>query len=100
MFSVNSNSTVIFSAINDYEFQSCEDFLVTQCEFSFLFSLVLIFLLEFYDKIFQFFFCEIITKITIRFHRFHQNCLYCTFIRILCALGFAGNFCHYPHIST
>jgi len=55
LFSVNSTSTVIFSAINDYEFQSCEDFLVTQCEFLFLFSLVLIFLLEFYDKIFQFF---------------------------------------------
>ena len=35
-------------------------------------------------KIFNSFFtiCEIITKSTIRDHHFHQNCLYCTFIRI------------------
>jgi len=53
-------------------------------------------------KIFDYFFmiCEIITKIIIRVHHFHQNCLYCTVIRILWALGFARNFCHYPHIST
>jgi len=53
-------------------------------------------------KIFNSFFtiCEIITKNTIRAHHFHQNCLYCIFIRILRALGFARNLCHYPHIST
>jgi len=43
--------------------------------------------------------CEIITKITSEFIIFIKT-LYCTFIRILWALGFARNFCHYPHICT
>jgi len=52
LFSVNSNSTVIFSAINDHEFLSCEDVFVMQCEIPFLFSLVLIILSEFHYKFF------------------------------------------------